>query len=209
MTSPFRAGTLIAGVAGLCMAPADVLYAQTRGQVLPGSKSNQPVDIDATKLDYFDKQQKLVYKGGVVASQGDSRLKASMLVIYLLPKEDGDAAGPAGNAQVRRMEASGPVTMTSKDQVGTGDSGIYEKADNKVTLIGNVTLTQGPNVTTGDRLVYDLATSQAVVQGHVHSMFIPNTTTSASAASPPASGPASAKPAKTLAKDRPRPKDVR
>ncbi len=71
------------------------------------------------------------------------------------------------------MEAGGPVTLTSKDQVGTGDSGIFEKSENKVYLIGNVTLSQGPNVTVGDKLVYDLSTNRAVVTGKVKSMFVP------------------------------------
>ena len=71
------------------------------------------------------------------------------------------------------MEAAGPVTIVSKDQTGTGDSGLYEKSENKVYLIGNVTLTQGPNVTKGDKLTYDLNTNQAAVTGRVRSMFLP------------------------------------
>ncbi len=143
--------------------------------VLPGGDSKEPINIDAAKLDYFDKEQKLVYTGDVVATQGGSKLKASALVLYLTPKNSGDQAGvPSSSSQLRRMEASGPVTVISKDQIGTGDSGVYEKAENKIYLIGNVTLTQGPNVTKGDKLIYDLTTSQAVVTGRVRSMFIPN-----------------------------------
>ena len=182
MISARRVVLLAAVMSGLAGAWSPVAAQAPRGQVLPGGKSNQPVNITAAKLDYFDKEQKLVYTGDVVATQGDSRLKASALVIYLLPKEDGAASGTTGNTQVRRMEAAGPVTMTSKDQVGTGESGIYEKGDNKVTLIGNVVLTQGPNVTKGDKLVYDLTTAQAHVSGtHVVSMFVPNSGGGASA----------------------------
>lgn len=148
--------------------------------VLPGSNSKDPINIDAAKLDYFDKEQKLVYSGNVVAVQGTSRLLTPSLIIFLMPKDAASGAGTPSstNNQVRRMEASGPVTLTQKDQVGTGDSGVYIKADNKVYLYGNVTLTQGPNVTKGDKLVYDLSTSQAVVSvnsgGRVKSLFVPN-----------------------------------
>lgn len=143
--------------------------------VLPGGDSKQPINIDAAKLDYFDKEQKLVYTGDVVATQGDSTLKATVLVLFLTPKNSGDQAGvPSSSSQLRRMEASGPVTLLSKGQVGTGDSGVYEKAQNTVYLIGNVTLTQGTSVTKGDKLTYDLTTNQAVVTGHVRSLFIPN-----------------------------------
>ena len=81
---------------------------------------------------------------------------------------------------MRRMEAQGPVTVVSKDQIGTGDSGVYDKAENKVILTGHVTLSQGANVTKGERLVYDLGTKQAVVLGgtgaggRVRSVFTPN-----------------------------------
>ena len=145
------------------------------GQILPGGNSKEPVNIDAGKLDYFDKEQKLIYTGNVIATQGGSKLHASTLVIYLTPKDPTATAGvPSSSSQVRRMEAAGPVTITSKDQIATGDSGIYEKSENKVYLIGNVTLTQGPNVTKGDKLIYDLTTSQAAVTGRVRSMFLPS-----------------------------------
>lgn len=145
------------------------------GGVLPGGNSKEPINIEAAKLDYFDKEQKLVYTGNVVAIQGESKLKATTLIIFLTPKEPGDPAGaPSSSSQVRRMEATGPVTITSKDQIGTGDNGVYEKSDNKVYLFGNVTLTQGANVTKGDKLVYDLNTKQSVVTGRVRSLFLPS-----------------------------------
>jgi lipopolysaccharide export system protein LptA len=154
--------------------PALAQKART-GAILPGGNSKEPVNIDAAKLDYFDKEQKLVYSGNVVATQGESKLKATTLVIFLAPKEAGEPGGaPSSSSQVRRMEAAGPVTVISKDQIGTGDSGVYEKSENKIYLTGNVTLSQGPNVTKGDKLVYDLTSNQAAVTGRVRSMFLPN-----------------------------------
>lgn len=140
------------------------------------SDNKDPIDIEAAKLDYFDKEQKLIYRGNVVAVRGDTTLKTPMLVVFLTPKAPGAAKGPpsSSQSQVSRMEAPGTVTIISKDQIATGNSGIYEKAENKIYLSGNVTLTQGPNVTKGDHLVYDATTGQAVVTGHVQSMFIPN-----------------------------------
>ena len=155
--------------------------------LLPGANSKEPVNIDAGKLDYFDKEQKLVYTGDVVAVQGETTLKASILTIFLQrsnPDQAGApapaAAGPAPGAgsSVKHMEADGPVTMISKDQVGTGDHATYDKAENKIYLIGNVTLSQGTNITQGDRLVYDLTTTRAQVfsgntTARVKSVFTP------------------------------------
>ncbi|MGH6846630.1 MAG: LptA/OstA family protein [Methylocella sp.] len=145
------------------------------GAILPGGNSKDPINIAAAKLDYFDKEQKLVYTGNVVATQGESKLEAGTLVIFLTPKDALAPAGaPSSSSQIRRLEAAGPVIIISKDQIGTGDSGFYEKSENKVTLIGNVTLTQGQNVTKGDKLIYDLNTNQAAVTGRVRSMFLPS-----------------------------------
>jgi lipopolysaccharide export system protein LptA len=142
--------------------------------LLPGANSKDPVQIEATKLDYFDRDHKLVYTGNVVATQGTSKLKASTLVIFLAATGAEDTPGiPSSSSEVRRMEAEGPVTLMSKDQIGTGDRGIFEKSENKVYLIGNVTLSEGPNVTVGDKLVYDLTTNRAIVTGRVKSMFVP------------------------------------
>jgi lipopolysaccharide export system protein LptA len=134
-----------------------------------------PINIVATKLDYFDKAAILIYTGNVVATRGDTVLKTPKLTVYLAPRQHGPNAQKSSSSdRVKRMEAAGPVTLISNDQVATGDSGIYEKSADKVYLDGNVSLTQGPNVTLGDHIVYDVKTTQAVVTGHVRSLFIPD-----------------------------------
>ncbi len=170
---------LAAVVASLALATgASSASAQGSARLLPGGNSRAPVTVDAEKLDYFDKEQKLVYTGGVVARQGEATLKSTALTIFLSGSatQPSEPAGQVGNSQVKRMEAAGPVTMISKDQVGTGERGVYDKADNKVYLYGNVTLTQGVNVIRGGKdshLVYDLDSGRAQVMGGVSSLFTP------------------------------------
>src|SRR5207249_2940300 len=91
--------------------------------VLPGGNSKDPVNIDAAKLDYFDKERKLIYTGNVVLTQGEGKLQAGKLIIFLAPNDGRKPGGaPSSSSQVRRMEVPGPVTVLSKDQIGTGDS---------------------------------------------------------------------------------------
>ena len=162
---------LTAGPASAQKTPAPV--------VLPGGDSKAPVSIDAAKLEYSDNEQKLVYSGGVVAKQGESTMRSTTLVIFLASSViQGAPAGSAGNSesQIKRMEAAGPVTIISKDQIGTGDRAAYNREDNKFLLLGNVTLSQGGNIIKGkpeSRLVYDLTTSQAVIEGGVNSLMTP------------------------------------
>ena len=170
MRRPWASGLALGLTIALCL-PAEAQ--KKTGAILPGGNSNKPINIEAVKLDYFDKEQKLIYTGNVLATQGDARLKAASLTIFLAPKTDA-APGAGSSNQVQRMLAAGPVTLVQRDQVGTGDSGVYDRAQNTVVLIGNVTLSQGPNVTKGDRIVYDLKSGQAVVTGRVKSMFLPS-----------------------------------
>ena len=149
---------------------AATALAQKSGTViLPGGDSRAPVSIDAARLEYFDKEQKLVYSGGVVAKQGDSVMRAAALTIFMNSGAmQGGGASVAGENQVKRMEAAGPVTLISKDQVGMGDRAVYDKDGDKVLLIGNVSLSQGGNIIKGkadSRLIYDLKTSQAIIEG--------------------------------------------
>lgn len=171
---------LFPAVAALFLVGSAPVCAKGRsGGILPGATAKDPLNIDAGKLDFFDKEQKLVYSGSVIIVNGPSTLKASKVTIFLEGSGAGAGAAGASNDRVKHVEADGPVTLVSKDQIGTGDHGSYDKAENKVYLTGNVTLTQGENIVKGDRLVYDVTSGMASVQGgaaqggRVRSTFTP------------------------------------
>ena len=154
-------GLVLLALAGVATAPT-----RRSGAILPGGDPKEKVKIVGKQLDYFDKEQKLVYTGDVIATQGAPTLKCAVLTIFLAPKPaNGGAAGGGSSNQVQHMVANGPVTMVQKDQVGAGDHAVYDKATDTVVMTGNVVLTQGPNVTKGDKLVYDLKSGHATVTG--------------------------------------------
>lgn len=161
------------------MAPA--LAQKAKGPLqIPGGKTHEPVNISADKLEYFDKEQKAVYDGNVVVTQGEATMKCLKLTIFLTKQEkaegDKETAALAGNSDVSRMEAAGPVTIVQKDQTGSGDAGLYERAANRVTLSGHAKLQQGPNLTTGDRIIYTIDQGRAVIEGNVRSFLVPGST---------------------------------
>ena len=187
-------------VAFLTSATALAAPKATSVPLLPGSNSKDPISIDADKLEYFDKEQKAIYTGNVVAVQGESQLTCTVMTLFLTKTQPDPPATPgkpapaaaasdgpgSGGTQVKHMDATGPVTVVSKTQVATGDRGVYDKDQNKVWLFGNVTLSDGGNVTKGDKLTYDLGTGEAVVEAdapashdadqpppRVHGLFIP------------------------------------
>jgi lipopolysaccharide export system protein LptA len=154
-----------------------------------GGNSKDPIQIDADKLDVFDKEGRAVFSGNVVAVQGDSTMRCStMTVFYASGRAAGGLTGsrqatPAASTgaqddgAIRKIDCQGPVTVTSKTQTATGDAAVFDKAANKVILSGNVALSDGPNVTRGERLVYDLTAGVANMEtapgGRVKALFVP------------------------------------
>jgi lipopolysaccharide export system protein LptA len=184
--------------------------------LLPGGNSKEPISIEADKLVYFDKEQKAIYSGNVVAIQGDTRLTCSIMTVHMTktaaagaPAAGASVAGapvagapavkvadaaPAPSAEsssVSHLDCAGPVTVLSKTQTATGDSAVYDKPQNKIWIFGHVTLSDKGNVTKGDKLTYDLTSGQATVDiggtsGRVKGLFLPGSSDDAAAAKPKA-----------------------
>jgi lipopolysaccharide export system protein LptA len=195
----------IAAVALLCSSEASAASAPTAtsgekpsnssdsAAIFPGTNSKEPISIDADKLVYYDKEHKAVYTGNVVVIQGDTKMTCTAMTVFLerAPTQGQGAkqttdgqSGPTADSGVKRLEATGPVTIISKTQVATGDGAAYDKAEDKVWLIGHVTLSDGQNVTKGDRLTYDLKTAEATVDtsaksSRVHGLFVPKSSSDA------------------------------
>ena len=185
----------------LALAGLPSLASAAGAGILPGACAQAAYTVDAGKLDYLEKDNKLVYSGDVIATQGQTKIKGSTMTIYL------DKSGANGSErQMRRIEMKGPVTVLQNGKIGIGDQGLYDKAENKWYLLGNVTLTEGTDVTQGDKLIYDLGNSTALVdagkQGRVKSVFTPKD--SSAQTSVPSAG--DARPMDLKPKSKPAPK---
>lgn len=157
-----------------------------------------PIKIDADRLDVFDKENKAIFAGNVVAVQGESTIRCSAMTVHYKrdkdkdpgkdaakadPKteaqaaEDAKAKAAMGGSGIRKVECAGPVTVAQKDQIATGDNAVFDQEAKRIVLSGNVVLSQCQNVTRGSRLVYDMATGRAnmdpVAGGRVSAMFVP------------------------------------
>lgn len=150
-----------------------------------GSESREPIRIDADRLEVFDRENRAVYSGNVVAVQGDTTLRCSVLTIHFEVAAEGAAEGAEESASgsaaegdsISRIDCEGPVTILSRDQVATGDRAVYDRQGGQMVMTGNVALSQGPNVTRGERLVYDIdrgvANIEAGASQRVRGLFVP------------------------------------
>ena len=178
-----------------------------------GGDSKEPIKIDADKLDVLDKENKAVFTGNVVAVQGETTVRCSVMTVLYEGRGGGQGGGAAsaraatpapaaaGNGQgagndssIKRILCKGPVTVVSKTQAATSDNAEFDRANNVVIMTGNVALNDGPNITRGEKLTYNTVTGVANVEtnkgGRVQGFFVPNSTDSSKTdASKPAPKP--------------------
>jgi lipopolysaccharide export system protein LptA len=194
--------------AGLCL-PQDA-FAQGRGKTAGagassplgglGGDSKEPIKIDADKLDVLDKENKAVFTGNVVAVQGETTVRCTvMTVLYegrggapggagaaraapaaapATPANGAAAPGQSNDSSIKKILCKGPVTVVSKTQAATSDNAEFDRANNVVIMTGNVALNDGPNITRGEKLTYNTVTGVANVEARpgirVQGFFVPN-----------------------------------
>jgi len=147
------------------------------------SDSGKPVDITSEALEVHQEDQMAIFSGNVVAKQGESTLCAPKLIVYYDSADaqtQGQGQGqaqkpaavtmpttdPSGQASaIKKLEASGGVVVTAKDQIATGQTGLFDMVANLATLNDNVVLTQGNSVIKGKKLIVDMKTGVARVEG--------------------------------------------
>lgn len=162
--------------------------------LVPGAQNrDQPVQIDAKSLEVRDRQKTATFSGDVRVVQGDTTMRCKTLVVFYGEEPGGGSAAkpvvraktasgtPPKAQNIRRIEARGDVTVTSRDQNASGDLGVYDLHEKTITLSGNVVVSQGKNVIHGERVIVDTVTGNARVeaapgatQGRVRALIIPN-----------------------------------
>jgi lipopolysaccharide export system protein LptA len=140
------------------------------GDIFTGfnGKSKDPIQVDAKTLEIYEenKQRISIFSGNVVVTRGPTVMHATKMKLYsdLSSKDPKNAANKDPMASnFTRIEAFGPVSVTSADQSVTGANAVVDMKAQIMTLTGNVVLTRGTDMATGDRLVVDLRTGRAKI----------------------------------------------
>ena len=138
-------------LAALGFGPA---FGQT--SALKGHNSNAPVDVAADRIEVQDRADRAIFSGNVVVRQGDLTLNAARLTV---------AYSSAGGVELRRIDATGGVTVRSPSETARGEVAIYDLERRIITLIGAVSLVQKDAKLNGGRLTIDLDSGRAVMDG--------------------------------------------
>ncbi len=152
-----------------------------------GGNSKDPIRIDADKLEIFEKEQKAIYTGDVVAVRGTTTTRASQMVIFYDNSRQGQGAqspaairsstpGAPQQGALKRIEFKGPVSVVNGTQTATSNELIYDAVAKIVTLKGNAVVSDGPNVQRGELMIYKTEESIATITnpgGRVQGVFTP------------------------------------
>jgi lipopolysaccharide export system protein LptA len=173
------AGMLLAALVG-----GAAMGAAAQGALTGSGKTNtdQPIEIDADRLDVHQNKQLAIFSGNVDAVQGAMRLRADSLQVHYRPKGGGAAAStpgiPGGAGAISQIDAVGRVKVTSPEETAQGDRGVYFVDRRMIVLEGNVTLTRSGNVLKGQRATMNFDSGRAVMdQGRVRGVFSPDQST--------------------------------
>ena len=155
---------LVLAVCGALLLPA-IASAQNANIAFGGLRRDTglPVEVSADNLSVDQETGTAVFTGNVVIGQGQMRLGAGrVLVIYSDDK-----------SRIRRLEASGGVTLVSGEDAAEAARADYDIDSGTVVMSGNVLLTQGGNALTSERMTVDLTTGSAQMQGRVKTVLQP------------------------------------
>jgi lipopolysaccharide export system protein LptA len=133
-----------------------------------GDDKNQPVTVDADRMERYGKESLVVFTGNVVARQNNSVQYADRMEVYLDEKGD----------RLLRTVSTGTVKIVTRDcRTGTARRAEYYDLEQRVVLIGNARVWQEENVVSGDTITIFLSQDRSVVQGgrqeRVKAVFYP------------------------------------
>lgn len=148
---------------------AAALATAALAQTMRPQNRNQPIEINADRLEVQQDKQIAIFTGNVDATQGDFKMKADQLKVFYREQQQqtqrpatakpGDipqrpAARPAAQqndnpmgGSIQRIEATGKVFLSSPQETASGDTGVYDVDKQTFRLDGQkVVLTRGPSV---------------------------------------------------------------
>ena len=179
----------------------------TKTDIITGDnlKLTTPTDVVTARdaLEWYEDKSVAVARGNGVATRttlkGYRRIRGDVLVALIVQ--------PPGEAQrISRVDATGHVFVSTPDQTGSGDEGVYNAETGIATLTHHVTLTRGENTLTGEYGVVDTdkgvsrllprpPSASDQTRSRVNGYIVPRQKSAPAGAAKPGDKPATDKPA--------------
>ncbi len=113
MSQMRRLPTLILAPLALAMAAAAVDQSREPVSALKGHNSDAPIDLTADRLEVQDRADRAMFSGNVKVRQDELTLDTARLTV---------AYSSSGGVQIKRLDASGGVTVRSPSETARGSA---------------------------------------------------------------------------------------
>jgi lipopolysaccharide export system protein LptA len=152
--------------------------AQVKKQANPfqgfSSDNGKPVDVKSETLEVYQNEQKAIFIGNVVATQGESILRTPHLVVFYENNNqpdsgnaaDANAAKPAAGAAAPAAGSS-PAPAPAPAAGGTSQDTGQASSIKRLEASGGVVVTANDQKATGSDGVFDMESNTAVLTGGV------------------------------------------
>jgi len=151
----FHPSSLITGLILFLVITTGVV-AQSAGGAFQGIGNNDdPIQIEADKLEIVDNENTALLTGNVSVVQGETLMQASRIKVFY------ERAGEQGQTRsgIRRIEASGKVAVRSGENRVSADKATINMISETVLMTGNVVVSQTGNVLSACKVTVDLKTN--------------------------------------------------
>ncbi|MEM6898699.1 MAG: LptA/OstA family protein [Pseudomonadota bacterium] len=130
------------------------------------SPDGGPIQVNADRLDVFERENRAVYLGNVDVLQSTARLRSDRLTINFKSdegqSEDGGDLG-GGFTSPDTMVAEGDVFYVTPDLRARGDKGVYTADTDTVVFTGNVIVSRGEDIAQGECLTLKISAGQSTL----------------------------------------------
>jgi len=119
------------------------------------TSSRSPIEITSDSVEGDQKQNRVTFKGNVVAKQEEATLYANTVVVHY-------------DSEMKKMKeiiATGNVKILHMDRRATGQKVTFYQNENKIVLEGDAVIREGDNVVRGERVVYLVDEEKSYVEG--------------------------------------------
>ncbi|OGP72894.1 MAG: lipopolysaccharide transport periplasmic protein LptA [Deltaproteobacteria bacterium RBG_16_49_23] len=117
--------------------------------------TTEPIDITSDRVEAFSKENRIVFKGNVMARQKDMVIYSDSLEAVMF----GDGKG------VERVVAGGNVKIQQGLRVANCQKAVFYNRDQKVILTGDPKVWEGENMVSGEEIIVDIEKNRVEVRG--------------------------------------------
>jgi lipopolysaccharide export system protein LptA len=147
--------------------PNDALAEAQPSRGRKASRSQDPLEIQANRLEYRRKEHLTLYSGDVVAKQQEYRLRCKRLEVHWNPH----------SGKIARVIARGDVKLRTPESLATSGVALLDLPSKAIILSESPRLVSGEESVEGQRIIYSISERKSTVLGgrgkRVRSRLIP------------------------------------